>query len=430
MANQQLTHLVRSPLVLPTEIVLLIMDLFATTLSTGKLRSFPWFLGHICSAWRSIFLSMTAEFWSRISIEFVPWRNLNEELERTKNVVHFFLERDSAAPFSFEVKSLYRLHELLLPEGVCVRQTLDMLMDTSMRWKDASFTVARAKVLLPLLRAKHRLPILIDCGLNKVPDLLFDVFQNAPHLNDVVVRGLGDWKFNFEDLEAISLDELEFGAPHFITALPRMTKLKRLRIGTEFDDKLLSSIIVLPNLTILSCEPSSLHFLEAPTLEDLTIEYNTCNPFNPNVDNIQSFLSRSSSTMNILSLGIIRAESATAIDIIKLMPQLAHLKLVNLHYVNNRDILRCRNVLEALTISTNAPLACQMLSLSISDFAKSRNNDDQLISLVLSRTTRDSVVDRLQKLDISDPLHNVSRNARNILIALCKKHGVQFVGFK
>ncbi|KAK2460243.1 hypothetical protein APHAL10511_007632 [Amanita phalloides] len=428
MASQQPTPtgLVRSPPVLPTEVVYLIMDLFATPLSTHELQSFPWFLGHICSTWRSIFLSMTAEFWCSISIWFRPERR---DSERTKNVVQFFLERDPAAPFSFEVKSPHHIHEFQQHEIVHICQTLDILTDASMRWKGASFTVRGPTDLLPLRRAKHRLPllqkILLCLGLHKVPDQMLDVFQNAPHLNDVVVRELEDWKFNLEDLKAISIDRLGSGAPHFITALPRMAKLKRLRIGTEFDDKLLSSIIVLPNLTTLGCEHSSLRFLEAPALEDLTIEYNTCNPFNLDVDNIRSFLSRSSSTMNILSLGIAQAGAATAVEIIKLTPQVARLRLM--------DLIQVKKTLKQLTISTNAPqepLARHMLSLSITDFSRIRDYSSQLISLVSSRT-RSSIAGnddykRLRKLDVN----HVTRNAEKVLVALCKRRGVQFVGPK
>ncbi|KAK2459624.1 hypothetical protein APHAL10511_008379 [Amanita phalloides] len=400
MANQRPT-LACSPPVLPKDVVREAFALFAgTTLATSKPTEYPWFLGHICSTWRSVFLSMN-ELWPRISVSFDLEGN-----ERQKNIVQFFLERDLTAPFSLNLEFPTTTAER---EEDNMLHALEMLVIASERWTDASFK-ATVQQLLPLRRAQNRLPLLQRFKLTLLcqteADPLFDILQNAPSLTAIDVEEPASWVFNLANLKSITMYFWDSGTSNFIAALP---KLEQLILHEEL--LLPSPIIILPNLIKLDCTTHLLSLLEAPLLQNLSINFR--HQRSSDADIVQSFLRRSLCTMNILFLGINGARAAVAIEIIKLTPQIVHLKLVSVDKVGN--------VFEQLTVSAKPGqqwLACHMQSLSIHKYYGS---DDQLFDLVSSRT--DSVAgnhgyDRLQKLVQSDVSPRV--------IALCKERGIQY----
>ncbi|KAK2459435.1 hypothetical protein APHAL10511_008546 [Amanita phalloides] len=431
MASKRSAHFARSPTELPTEVIQEVFTSFAAAISTIDPTQFPWFLGHVCSSWRRIFRSMTSEFWTSV---FIGFDQGDSDNERTAQVVRFFLERDPAAPFSFDVILKDCISDFPPEEADHIRQTLEMLVDASMRWKDV-YIKACAEDLLPLARAKNRLPLLRKIQLqfwpetDEVPDALFEIFQNAPSLNVVDMPELAEWKFNLENLTAITLDELGSGASDFIAALPQLTNLELLIIGSTFEHDIPSNFILLPNVTTLNCKPSWLSFFEAHALKDLSIQNED---YDSSIsDTVLSFLRRSSCGTNVLRLCIEGADGTTAAEIIKHTPQIVHLELI--------DIVDIGEILKPLTISTDTstnplpePLARQMQSLSIT-FTEGDTFEESLMSDLLSSRTAakddNHRYKRLQKFIISTNDDNVSAAVQQRVIALCQERGVQYVEY-
>ncbi|KAK2459430.1 hypothetical protein APHAL10511_008541 [Amanita phalloides] len=423
-----------SPPSFPTDVVQQIFSFFSEKLSTNNPTRFPWFLGHICSTWRSLYLSMTTEFWYSFSISFDPKRSMRT----TISIIRFFIERNPEDPISFTFEFPHYPHhlsEFTQQQVDDIGYIIEMLVDSSMRWEDVYF-FSRATDLLPLIRVKNRLPLLralrlsLIRGFDEVPDQLYNIFEVAPSLNLIYTEDLADWKFNWSNLKNMTTSRLGSGA--FVTALPQMTKLERLLIHTAFGP-LLTSVVVLPHLRMLHCHVSWLPSLKAPALAELTVsswsessDHDSDSADSSSSDITLSFLHRSSCT--ILLLGIESTGAATAIEIIRHTPHVVHLYLV--------DITNTGNVLEELTISPNptqVSLARHMVSLEIYDDGDDVTNDDigQLCRLILSRSTNCAANNdghkKLEGLRLDGRLSGVSENDKFVdLLSVCEEHDVGY----
>ncbi|KAK2464710.1 hypothetical protein APHAL10511_003286 [Amanita phalloides] len=406
---------------IPPEIIQQIFAIFSTPLSTFDLRQFPWVLGHVCSAWRHIFLSMTIEFWDSISVIFFE-RGYKHPLD----IIRFFLERDQEAPFSLHVHAPYNLSQINRRAADHMRRAMKMLASKSMRWKKASFDLSPHDMLL-LTGAKDHLPLLQEIELSWVPaegmpDPPYETFHNAPSLNIVNIKCLGDWKFNLLNLKEFSVGSLESGASNFIATLPQMTKLERLGLGCSPDPAISLNTIILPNLTRLSCHADWLHYLNTPALEDLFVNYYE----DPNPINIvPTFLHGSSCGLKIVRLGMASTGAATAVEIIRCTPRITHLHLISIRNIGD--------VLKQLTISTNpaqGPLARHLLSFSLYIYDADDDHMDLLFAMLSSRTISTAANNgdcaRIQKLDVGGHLYKVSRFAKRKIAALCTERGVQY----
>ncbi|KAK2459431.1 hypothetical protein APHAL10511_008542 [Amanita phalloides] len=407
----------------PVEVIHQIFAPFATTLRTDNLTAFPWFLGHICSTWRSVFRSMTAEFWYTISISFEKDDKDGEDQDcyfsrpikcsrHIKCVVQFFLERDPAAPLSFALVASERLSQ---QDQDRVHPIMKMLIDESMRWKDVSFQCSYLN-LTQFVRTKYHLPLLQKLHLtikaaNNLNAKLSPVFETAPSLNVIEFGTFGDWKFVWSNLKDITLGYTDSA---FYNALPHMTNLERLHVryeGIYFNGS--TTIVSLPRLTSLRCDPNLLRVIKAPQLEDFTIGSNYL--FQPSI--VLSFLRKSS--CNILCLNIRRAEAATVIMIIQGTPQITRLMLA--------DIPHVERVLEMLIISCQESLARHILSLHIQDsYVKDafETEVNMLSRLIVSRArvAGGYRYERLQRLCT----FGLPDAAATKLTALCKECKVEY----
>ncbi|KAK2459434.1 hypothetical protein APHAL10511_008545 [Amanita phalloides] len=405
----------------PAEVIHQIFALFSATLRTVDPTAFPWFLGHICSKWRFIFLSMT-QFWHTISISFQEvgsrWQ---PDIELAKNITQFFLEQNSTAPFSFtfEVLNAFSLRRW---ERENVRRILKMLANESKRWKDVSFWVD-SSTFSPLPRTKDRLPLLRTLHMNLIPPVdvrnlgqLNAMSESAPSLSIIslpkLVRANLAWS-NFKDLT------LGSDSSDFYTALPKMTNLERLRIRFRVTQPIHSNdIVYLPRLITLRCDLALLQILKAPALEDLAID---C--ISQPRDMVLPFLHRS--RCNILRLQISLGEAPMAIEIIQHTPQISQLKLENIYGLDH--------VVRMLIISTtmeHEPLARHLLSLHIRGPSSYLYMSGQFIQSPWPRfiISRRSLADdfgckKLQKLGTS----GMTNFGTYELISLCKERGVEYI---
>jgi hypothetical protein len=76
--------------------------LSGVTLSTDDPRLFPWYLGHVCRSWRSVFVS-SPRFWDRFSLlsyRIDTGRSITR-IQRALALVELCIERTKDHPFSF-----------------------------------------------------------------------------------------------------------------------------------------------------------------------------------------------------------------------------------------------------------------------------------------------------------------------------------------
>ncbi|KAK2461160.1 hypothetical protein APHAL10511_006687 [Amanita phalloides] len=406
-----------SPHHIPADIVQGIFAVFSTTLSTEDPKSFPWFLGHICSRWRSIFRSMTVDIWSKISIMY----NADSGSRRHyKDLVRFFLDRDPAAPISFDFILLACNSKFSAQEAYDMRLILEMLIDESMRWRSILVSGFRPSALLPLAHARNRLPLLREAHIPfpgvKAFGPLHDIFQTAPSLNVIHLYDAANWKFIWSNLTEVHIARFELGSHDFIAALPQMIKLERLNITCPLKDYTPPKITVLSKLVKLECHYTWFPLLNTPALVDLTILNDSINPS----DILRAFLHTSS--CDILRLRIISARTMAALDIIRLLPRIVHLELFDV-------FADC--ALYDLTISTEP--GCEQLARHITSFGIYSNPDPSedpslLLDFISSRTGTEADnagCAKLQRLDIGGLLSKTSHWVVESITELCKEREVQ-----
>ena len=194
---------------LPHDIIMETLRYFSTPLHMHEWEAFPWFLGHISSEWRRLFLTMTLEFWSHIKIDsskfqecpkfFRSWQSRFEEL------LAFFLECSAGQPFSFLFRCLANGATLAPWDYVkffC--HVFDMIIEHSNRWLNALITID-----MPASRGLHhmrnRLPLLRSLELfvyRTDIDPLHEIFTDSPSL---LLQKVSTWKFQWSALTSFRL---------------------------------------------------------------------------------------------------------------------------------------------------------------------------------------------------------------------------------
>ncbi|KAK2464801.1 hypothetical protein APHAL10511_003219 [Amanita phalloides] len=407
---------------LPTEMVEYIFGFFSKTFAACYPESFPWFLGHICSRWRSIFLSMIKHFWRKISIFYpTPWDYDHDY----GDVVRFFLQRKPEAPFSFH----FTLSDTVTnySQGASdIFNILEMMTDESMRWDSLLFDALLPEDLLLLARAKNRIknriPLLRTVQLHtnrSAGEPLNDMFQTAPSLNAIEVYHLLGWQFNWSNLTDVVVRYMRDGD---LTALSQMTKLERLSMNGNYCDDTPSDVIVLPRLTSLVCGPTWLPLLNAPALETLSVYDIDRNSF----DVVLSFIQRSS--CDISHFGIHTTQSGTVLEIIRHTPNLISLNLHDIHDIGL--------VLEKLTVPTEpgpGQLVRHMESLDIiynyaHDTIAALRQLPDLISSRTGTTAHHAGCAELRRLEICRSLLPLaSPDTLKTIATLCNERGVQSI---
>jgi hypothetical protein len=423
---------------IPVEIIREILSHLASPVlytSQNPGTPFPWVLGHICSEWRAIFLSMKPQFWSRISIRYEE-ENFDAQIVRhIKEMVKFFLNRNRADVITFDYMVLAMTVTInTMPEDM--HPVLEMLVEESNRWESASITIIPQDVHI-LRRIRNRLPFLRKLVVTTVthipglPSACDDMFKHAPLLRDVTLSG-PTWKLNWPALTTVAL---RTSVNNTLAILPRIPNVEILSLSpyrSRINDS--CGLITLPRLNTLIVDreiPDFLDMLKVPKLENLTI---LCNIRHSRPRLITSFLSRSSCSIRYLSLNVIDGESLA--DILRYAPHIESLKFT-LHnkwrgprslaffgFPENHDD-ECD--------PSRGLLAHHLKSLTIEamDWPFMQEEISMLIHIVKCRTiifdkNKGIMKERFQNLTVDMPYTLAFPNELTELIALCTEVGVAF----
>jgi hypothetical protein len=240
--------------------------LLGVTLYTDDPGSFPWYLGHICQSWRSVFVSSPC-FWDRFSFEICRTEEISL-LQRALALVELCIERTKDRPFSFRFMVTFHNMNRLSP----LFQILDTVVAHADRWRAASLIANGIELKKPLNKAKGRLRQLHSLRIGhffgySTPS---DVFQDAPNLTRVWARDY--YQLPWSTLAVLHVDQ-SLSTHRFFENLHKMTSLEELVINgfhVDHDNVTSTRPIELPSLKMLSIDhfPPSLH-LKTPALETL-----------------------------------------------------------------------------------------------------------------------------------------------------------------
>ncbi|KAM6492782.1 hypothetical protein JOM56_012506 [Amanita muscaria] len=213
----------------------------------NNMEPFPWYLGQICSSWRTTFFSMYSDFWSTININ-AHHRYPHSVWEEAVSVATVFLERTEGRPFSFSVDAKHPCPPIL-----------DLFIAESTRWR-----------AIPQLRS---LAVTIELGMPRDLPL---IFEDVPALTHLSLIHLGNWRMDWSLLTELELSR-EFNVGRLLRVLSQTTNLERLGFNKltvnpeELEEKDFDPV-TLPRLRTLEISGLAiLQFLTTPALQGLYI---------------------------------------------------------------------------------------------------------------------------------------------------------------
>ncbi|KAF8622951.1 hypothetical protein AX15_006626 [Amanita polypyramis BW_CC] len=381
---------------IPSEIIREILKHFSAHLEVHHSKAFPWFLGHVCSLWRTEFLSMKQEFWRKII--------LTTGADSDVTLVEMFLERNRGLPFSFKLSC----HE---PHPV-----LDRLVAESARWEDVEIRVLREDLFLSLMPIKGHLPLLrslSSClsvtpaeevgGKAALPDSCQDIFMNAPYLTRLTLFHISTWRFKWSSLTYFELID-SVSNPVTLDVFPLMENLEKLVVGEVYCEY--QGFITMPRLESLAINRGYkfLNILRTPLLKQLYLKITPQDAryMKSCPAACISFIQRSSCRLQHLEIP--RCDVAMLEEVLPYSPEIGHLSL-----------LGSADILKFLRRSSNLSLK----SLRIHAVLPSEHYIKALPDL--------AAVNQLQELIVSFPGHpHISRDAQAQLRSQCSAYGIQF----
>ncbi|KAK2467295.1 hypothetical protein APHAL10511_000844 [Amanita phalloides] len=217
--------MVKVPQEIPNEITREIFSYASLPLRVNRAGEFPWYLGHVCPAWRDVFLSMQLHFWSEIQIEWPDLfrhGNLSKYTERIIDILNFFLRCGQQSPFSFRLYNA-RFH---LEEEAPFDQVLSILAQESKRWQRALLRLWPSHVPA-LYRVKDSLPRLEYLDLvvwnphsngneSALLEPYLDLFETAPLLTQVKLEGSVWWEFDWSTLVSLQMTAKDIGEAIYV----------------------------------------------------------------------------------------------------------------------------------------------------------------------------------------------------------------------
>ncbi|KAM6503955.1 hypothetical protein JOM56_000898 [Amanita muscaria] len=318
---------------------------------------FPWYLGQICSLWRTAFFSMYSEFWSTIIIHR-PYSSRKENV----SVAKMFLERTEGRPFSFSFKAKYR------------SPILDLFTAESTRWKDVSLCLHHSNENIHLLRRiKNRIPQLRSLAINNELGMYSDLplfFEDATALTHLSLIRLGDWRMDWSLLTELELSQ-ESNVDRLLRVLSQTTNLERLGLN-----KLISKPMELSKLSEKSFDPVTLHrlrtleisglailhFLTTPALQGLCIYKPDKEPVH---ENCASFFTRS--CCQLQRFGALHFWPSELAAILSYMPDLKVLSMCDSAILRMQEFVKLMPQLRVLRLSydccTNDDVASELHSV-------------------------------------------------------------------
>lgn len=328
---------------IPPEIIREIFKHFSTPLtlymlSNPRVPIFPWYLGHICSLWRAVFMSMYDEFWCKYKLHLAPIPNPSRSRSIIAQTTQF-LERTTGRPFSFQIDGQDIYDE---PSA----QIFRLLAAESSHWQEASFTISETKI--PILSGvRNRVQCLRSLELALVPAITWrpappaaqvlpagceDLFESAPLLTRIMLSSLSTWRFNWHIVTSFHLTNHVdvVNNEHLFRRLPYMTNLEELAIDVTLPRTLIQSLedalIVLPRLRLLRvAQLDILPHLSTPSLEQLCLRLQVFWTDWSFYEECRSFFGRVGGPLQYLSF---RQGYPVLPDI---LPHVVQLKMLGLH---------------------------------------------------------------------------------------------------
>jgi hypothetical protein len=240
-----------------------------TPLDTYFPNRFPWYLGHICQSWRSVFIS-SPRSWNRFIFDSsVTGAFEADHLERALTLVELCVKRTKDQLFSFRFNP--RTYGYVETSYMC--QAMKTLVAHADRWSAASIEIKGfGEVEELLLKAKHRFRQLHTLYISIYPGTPYhlDIFEDAPNLTRVYTT-------NYFRLRWSGLTVLHISSNTFVKLFmefDKMTCLKELVIRGSLVLRnplpVFQTPVDIPSLKILYVKHYyPLSFIRTPSLETL-----------------------------------------------------------------------------------------------------------------------------------------------------------------
>ncbi|KAF8627917.1 hypothetical protein AX15_004179 [Amanita polypyramis BW_CC] len=343
---------------IPSEIIHEILSWYTPglVLSVRHSRAFPWYLGHICRAWRSVFVS-SPQFWGHFSFEVLgaEARISIERLERALALVELCIKRTEGHPFSFkfDVSDVYNSENITMTAlWLYCSQIMETLLAYSSRWRDVYITMDRDKLnelfktrrhwhFTHLRRLQIRHPFSFS---NRWPCFLpVGLLDNAPNLKHAYIDQY--FKLNWSNVSVlhVELGKLYISVRSLTEALSMTTRLEVLVIRGHADfSELVCTPVKLPFLKVFSVnQDKHVLFVDVPALEEL---YITCHMRMP-ISAVVDFLGHVNH-LKCLSLALQDRSSVTSI--LQLTPKVERLILIGDFSFHTLKHLECHMISRSL----------------------------------------------------------------------------------
>ena len=241
--------------------------LSGVTLSAVAPGFFPWYLGHICQSWRSVFTS-SPPFWDRFTFEAsgrIEMATISR-LERALALIDLCIERTKDHPFSFKFSGVTDTNTA---QSLYSFQILENLVAHADRWHAVCLIADADGLRKSLAKAKRRFGQLHSIQISTDGGTSSNIFQDAPNLTRAYVTNY--YQLLWSNITVLHIQLEPHNAHRFFANLDKMTYLEELVIrGSGFHDVGNTRPIELPRLKILSADhffPLSL--ITTPVLERL-----------------------------------------------------------------------------------------------------------------------------------------------------------------
>ena len=305
-------------------------------LSVDTPGTFPWYLGHICRSWRSVFIS-SPRFWDRFSFKLQAWGSTDigatSEVERALALVQLCIERTKEHPFSFSFYVM--MYTFAVRPSLYANQILAALVANADRWHTAYIIADPDGLQGSLAKAKGRFGQLRTLQICVVPrpshhHITSNLFEDAPNLTRVYATDYHRLRWSSVTVLHIQLD---VGSAHrFFAEFEQMTSLEELvvRGSTSHHNYVPAELPSLRTLSVDQYFPFSL--IKAPSLETLNL---ADSPLGADTQPVVTFL-RGVNRLNTLSFDVVL--NVNVATIIYWTPELDHLILPG--DISSLDVLR------------------------------------------------------------------------------------------
>jgi hypothetical protein len=360
--------------VMPQDIIREIFAYFGTyRLDANNPEYFPWYLGHICSQWRTTLLSMgphklcVSSSEGRVSMD-------KESSFVIANVVTHFLELNRGRQFDLGLRCDCFLHWMEHNTSL-----FGLLAAESARWRHVTLDICHGACGIALYQIKDHLPSMQSLQLRCIScryqdcspdngDTPRDIFSNTPSLTHVELSHLTwDWEFDWSNLTYLDLTfwVCQDHHPMFLS-LQQAINLNTL-VTRNIDPIDISERITLPHLeSWWVSDHHWLSYIKAPALQNLCIS--GCGT---DIDVVGLFLRESGCELTRLTLASLNRHTSKLIEILQHSPELIHLNLVPF------DDNIADSIIESLCVAY-PPVGAELLAPRLQSFQVYTMNYDLL----------------------------------------------------